>query len=133
MRTPVSIFFRAAAVCLLLLAGVFVGCGGDNEPPAAINPGPPIRKAFLLSLDSAAMQIRTYAMQNGSVPEGEGVQTLFAAGVRSVPENDPWGGTVRYEGRGRSFTLSSAGPDGRWGTKDDCVVTESSAMGAGGY
>lgn len=114
---------------LLLLLGVAVlaamaACEGKSSgpPPAAFNPGPPIRKAFIVSLESANDAITQYQVDNGQIPQGEGMEVLLKAGIRSIPSVDPWGGKVRYEGRGNNYTLSSAGPDRRWGTQDDVVV-----------
>ena len=108
----------AAAVLLL----VFTGCGSSgDEPPAALNPAPPVRKAFIVSLSVVAQQISQYQMMNGHVPEGDGVAALYQARITSAPQLDPWGNEVRYHGEGASYTLSSAGPDQEWGTKDDIL------------
>lgn len=109
----------AAVVAITLLTA----CGNSgNEPPAAINPIPPIRNAFKLSLDAVATQIRNYAVENGHVPEGDDVSALLKAGIRDAPQVDPWNTPVRYHGQGSSFVLSSAGPDKKWGTPDDIVI-----------
>ncbi|MGC8763661.1 MAG: hypothetical protein ACP5VN_08545 [Acidobacteriota bacterium] len=121
MRRGARLHRVAAWLVPLLLAAA---CGsGEGDVPAGLNPGPPIRKAFQLSLEQAAREIQQAARSRGEVPQGEGREVLLAAGVRTVPQLDPWGGEVRYAGEGSRFTLSSAGPDGRWGTDDDLVVT----------
>ncbi len=115
-------FLQAAVWPLALLLAAACG-SGEGDVPAGLNPGPPIRKAFQLSLEQAGREIQQAARSRGEVPQGEGREVLLAAGVRTVPQFDPWGGEVRYRGEGPRFTLSSAGPDGRWGTDDDLVVT----------
>lgn len=113
---------RAAVWPLALL--LTAACGsGEGDVPTGLNPGPPIRRAFQLSLVQAGREIQQAARSRGEVPQGEGREVLLAAGFRTVPQFDPWGGEVRYSGEGSRFTLSSAGPDGRWGTDDDLVVT----------
>lgn len=121
MRSAVRWLATVVGSLFLLVAGA---CGsGEGDVPAGLNPGPPVRKAFRLSLEQAAGEIRQAARDRGEVPQGEGLTVLWAAGVRSVPQFDPWGGEVKYAGEGSRFTLSSAGPDGRWGTDDDLVLT----------
>jgi hypothetical protein len=116
-RTQWTVFVAAG----LLLASAACGSPGD-EPPAALNPAPPVRKAFVVSLTVAAQQISQYQMMNGQVPEGDSVAALNQTRMISAPQTDPWGNEVRYHGEGASYTLSSAGPDRRWGTKDDIVI-----------
>jgi hypothetical protein len=106
---------------LAMLAGL--GCGtSSNEPPASLNYAPISRKAFAASLEATAQGIGQYALENGQVPQGEGVQVLYQEGIRGAPSKDPWDGEVRYYGEGNRFTLSSAGPDRQWETKDDIVI-----------
>jgi len=112
----------ATGFILILLAA---GCGkSDNEPPAALNPAPAMRKAFMVSLKTAGEQVRNYAIENGHVPEGDSVEVPIAAGLRTTPSMDPWGNAVQYKGEGNHYSFSSAGPDKQWGTKDDIVITD---------
>jgi len=118
----------AISLGMACLLGLFIACGSSSsEPPAALNPAPPIRKAFLVSLQVAGTQIAQYETMHGHVPEGDGMGVLLAAGMRSVPQMDPWGNEVKYHGSGSSYTLSSAGPDGQWGTPDDIVIEDGQA------
>ncbi len=113
------------AVLALLAVALVTACGkSNNEPPAALNPAPPLRKAFTLSLIGSGTLIRNYGIENDGVPKGKGVAVLVAAGLKSIPRTDPWGEKVRYVGSGLHYKLSSAGPDRQWGTKDDIVVTD---------
>ncbi len=113
----------AAVLFAAVVLTLFAGCGkSGHEPPAAINPIPPIRNAFKLSMDAVAGQIRNYAIENGQVPQGDDVSALLKAGIRDAPQVDPWNTPVRYRGEGNAFVLSSAGPDKKWGTSDDIVV-----------
>lgn len=120
MKTIRLLFF----VALAILSAAFLSCGDSGtEMPAGLNPGPPVRKAFMLTLDATAREIRDYARENGHVPRGDGSEALVAAGIRSAPVTDPWGNPVRYSGEGMTFTLASAGPDQQWGTEDDLSVS----------
>ncbi len=113
----------AAVLCAVMVLALLTGCGkSDHEPPAAINPIPPIRNAFKLSMDAVASQIRNYAIENGQVPQGDDVSALLKAGIRDAPQVDPWNTPVHYHGEGGTFVLSSAGPDRKWGTSDDIVI-----------
>jgi len=116
----------AAGIAAWALAlGLLVACGSSNsEPPDAINPALNTRKAFLVSLQVAGTQISQYEMMHGHVPEGDGVGVLIEAGLRTVPQMDPWGNEVKYHGSGSNWTLSSAGPDNQWGTRDDIVIED---------
>jgi len=115
--------FLVAVLAAISAIALLTACGkSDKEPPAAINPIPPIRNAFKLSLGAVATQIRNYAVENGHVPEGEDVSALLKAGIRDAPQVDPWNTQVRYHGEGTSFVLSSAGPDKKWATPDDIVI-----------
>jgi len=115
---------------LLMVVGAFgliagmTGCtqSEENAVKDAFDPGPPIRKAFSVSLEVVAQQIIQYDSVNGQVPQGDGLLVLQQAGMRSTPDTDPWGNKIRYHGEGSHFTLSSAGPDCKWGTKDDIVI-----------
>ena len=49
---------------------------------------------------------------------------LMAAGIKGIPDKDPWDGEVRYHGEGQHFTLKSPGPDGKWGTRDDITIAD---------
>jgi hypothetical protein len=107
----------------LLSLGFGIGCTQQDEEAvkAQFNPGPPIRKAFTVSLQMVAQQIDQRADMGGQVPQGDGVEALNQAGIRGVPGVDPWGNPLRYHGEGGHYTLSSAGPDQQWGTQDDVV------------
>ncbi len=113
----------AAVLFAAAMFALFSGCGkSGHEPPAAVNPIPPIRNAFKLSMNAVASQIRNYAIENGQVPQGDDVSALLKAGIRDAPQVDPWNTPVHYHGEDNTFVLSSAGPDKKWGTSDDIVV-----------
>jgi hypothetical protein len=110
-------------LCVLVML-VGLGCSSADEQAfkEGLNPAPPIRKAFLVSLEVYAQQIDQYVMMRGEAPQGDGVEVVQQAGIRGVPTKDPWDGEVRYHGEGAHYTLSSAGPDTQWETKDDIVI-----------
>ena len=110
------------AALLVLLVGL--GCSSADEQAfkEGLNPAPPIRKAFVVSLEVNAQQIDQYVMMRGEAPQGDGAEVLQQAGIRGMPTKDPWDGEVRYHGEGTHYTLSSAGPDTQWETKDDIVI-----------
>ena len=113
--------------CAALFAAVLLSaCSGgtDDTPPAALNPAPPIRKAFIdrmLSFDAALQGVR---VESGHFPEGQGVLVVREAGISNFPSEDPWGGEIRYSGSGSGYEISSAGPDKAWGTKDDVRIRD---------
>ena len=113
----------AAMACgLLALLAACSGTAEDNQPPAALNPAPPIRRAFIdkmISFDHAFVAIRT---ESGQVPQGTSIQVVRDAGISNFPAEDPWGGEIRYSGSGMDYEISSAGPDKAWGTKDDVMI-----------
>jgi hypothetical protein len=114
---------RPVVACALLLLASAWGCGpADTEPPAALNPAPPIRNAFIVQIISFDGAIAAYRSENGHVPEGTGFQVLRDAGLTNVPSEDPWGGKLRYSGSGQDYEFASAGPDKAWGTKDDVRI-----------
>jgi hypothetical protein len=123
-RTAAAVRNGAAALAaaFLLLAGLACSTADEQAVQQGLNPAPPIRKAFSVSLEITAQQIGQYALENGQVPQGEGVEVLHRAGIRNAPSMDPWSGEVRYVGEGSHFTLSSAGPDTQWETEDDLVI-----------
>jgi hypothetical protein len=102
------------------------GCSKSEEQAVqeGLNPATPIRKAFAVSLEVYAQQISQQEALSGRIPQGDGIAVLERAGIRGVPGTDPWGNEVRYHGEGSRFTLSSAGPDGQWGTRDDIVISK---------
>jgi len=113
-------------VPLVAIVAALSGCtqSEENAVKEGLNPATPIRKAFATSLEVYAQQVSQRENVSGHVPEGDGVAVLEHAGIRGIPNTDPWGNEVRYHGEGDHFTLSSAGPDGQWGTKDDIVISK---------
>jgi hypothetical protein len=112
----------AMACGIVALFGACSGTVQDSEPPAALNPAPPIRKAFIdrmLSFNTAFVGIRT---ESGKVPEGTTIQAVREAGITNFPAEDPWGGEIHYSGSGLDYEISSAGPDKVWKTKDDILI-----------
>ena len=65
--------------------------------------------------------IEYYVAAEGSVPAD--LKELFTSRLVGGDTSDAWGRPIRYEKLSDSdFRLTSAGPDGRFGTKDDIVV-----------
>ena len=65
--------------------------------------------------------VEFYVTAEGSVPAD--LKELFASRFVGGDVSDAWGRPIRYEKLSDSgFRLTSAGPDGRLGTKDDIVV-----------
>ena len=125
-RKTAARFLRQGAMAVVagcvLLAGLGCSTADEQAVQQGLNPAPPIRKAFATSLEITAQQVGQYALENGQVPQGEGVEVLHRAGIRNAPTMDPWSGEVRYVGEENRFTLSSAGPDTQWDTEDDIVI-----------
>ncbi len=125
---------HAASVALwtfitLLLAGNLACSSESTESqeeevniPAAFNPAPPIRRAFIVKLQVLDRQIQGYRAMQGTYPVGEGIAVLHAAGITSAPSSDPWNNAVIYKGESDRYEFASAGPDRAWKTKDDIKI-----------
>jgi hypothetical protein len=67
--------------------------------------------------------IASYIATEGQPPAG--LQDLRSAGMLAGSVRDAWGREIRYERRSdSSFRLTSAGPDGIFGTADDIRVDD---------
>ena len=122
----------AGALFLFLAVALFSGCSQEQkeaEIPANINPIIPIRNAFIDRLVSLDQPIQGFKAETGHVPEGNSMSVVRDAGISPVPDKDPWGGSVEYSGSGLDYEIKSAGPDKRWGTKDDITVRNGSLQG----
>lgn len=119
MRSQMSLVLCAA--CLVLASGCSTSSTEDSPD---LNPAKPLRDAFAVSLQVAALQITQRQNVTGELPQGDGLQVLIAAGIKGIPDKDPWDGEVRYHGEGQHFTLKSPGPDGKWGTRDDITIAD---------
>jgi hypothetical protein len=117
MRSVMSLFLQGA------LLAVFSACT-SSEPPPQLNPGKSLRAAALATLEVYGAQLSQIQNVQGALPEGDGVQVLLDAGIRTVPRTDPFGSEMGYHNDGAHWTLSSAGPDMAWGTPDDIVVED---------
>jgi type II secretion system protein G len=126
----------------LVIAGVLVGCGSSGPsrparpPRPAINledRGEPIPVAALLRVARAELKaistaLRLYQLDVGVLPStAQGLKALLRnpgeAGwkgpyLTALPR-DPWGRAYRYRCEGKTFTVSSVGPDGTAGNADD--------------
>src|SRR4030042_1454794 len=72
------------------------------------------------NLESLSRQVLSYASEGGGLPETLEALRRFHPTAGALP--DVWGRKIRYEKLSdASFRLSSAGPDGAFGTKDDIV------------
>jgi hypothetical protein len=111
-----------AAAILSLLAS-FAACG-SSEPPLQMNPGKSLRTAYVAAMQVYAAQLSQIQNVRGQLPEGDGVQVLRDHGITVVPATDSFGTELRYHNDGTHWTLSSAGPDLKWGTPDDIVFED---------
>lgn len=100
---------------------------------AAVNLGGKMGKAQVNAAKSSVEAIRTgvkmYEVDTGKFPAS--LQNLLTKGnepnwsgpylekaEQGLPK-DPWGNEFHYTVQGNQFTVSSAGPDGTFGTEDD--------------
>ncbi|MBQ9345554.1 MAG: type II secretion system major pseudopilin GspG [Kiritimatiellae bacterium] len=84
------------------------------------------QNAAASSIGSIGLAINMYEVDNGKYPDS--LQNLVTKGSednwngpyleKGVPK-DPWGHDFQYSKNGNQYTLSSAGPDGSFGTEDD--------------
>jgi hypothetical protein len=96
----------------------------SSDPPDQLNPGKSLRAAAAATLEVYGAQLSQIQNVQGTLPEGDGVQVLLDAGIRAVPRTDPFGTEIGYRNDGAHWTLSSAGPDMKWGTPDDIVIED---------
>ncbi len=110
----VAVFIAGVAV-LVYQASVFPVC--DDE-----------RGAQIVMLDELSQRIETARAKTGRHPTTAEVDLLMREPIPYLPyfdrpKRDVWGGQHRYvypaEHSEHGFDLSSAGPDGRFGTEDD--------------
>ena len=64
------------------------------------------------------MQYRKYPSSLNDLVEAKGDDEPVIDGGEGVLE-DPWGTEYKYEKKGKTFAIVSAGPDGEFGTDDD--------------
>lgn len=127
---------KLAQVSLVLSALLFVtfGAAGVNGIPGVIERGRLRRKAATNAMAyQNASTLREYYRQYGTFPRE--TADLSRVTQESIPHSDYWGtefkytpyGTVASRGNAVSFsnyTLTSAGPDGEFGTSDDIVMID---------
>lgn len=82
-------------------------------------------------LDSIATALESYRRERGfyieSKSEAALIDNLNPRYLARVIRVDPWSRPYAYEGTNTSFTLRSAGPDGKMNTGDDVVLTSGQA------
>jgi general secretion pathway protein G len=68
-------------------------------------------------------QLRALVQNPGNAPKWRGPY------IEEEKLRDPWGNELQYESDGRTFKLTSGGPDGTIGNEDDVTYPESSQQG----
>ncbi len=111
------------ALAALGLLTVFAACG-SSEPPMSMNPGKSLRAGYVAAMQVYAAQLSQIQNVRGQLPEGDGVKVLLEHGINVVPSTDAFGTELRFHNDGTHWTLSSAGPDMKWGTPDDIVIED---------
>jgi hypothetical protein len=80
-------------------------------------------------LESIATALESYRRERGAYIESKSeaalIDHLNPRYLARVIRVDPWSRPYGYEGTSTSFTLRSAGPDGKMNTDDDVVLTSS--------
>jgi hypothetical protein len=103
-----------------------------DELLAAINEGR--RRTTSDSMQQLADGIEKYRAANGALPTARDItalsDTLHPRYMNVLVREDGWGHAIIYEVTGNAtYRLLSLGPDGRQGTSDDIVVSNSRAAG----
>jgi hypothetical protein len=78
-------------------------------------------------LEGLRLALERHAADHGGYPPGSSlgaIRTDLAPYLAPLQESDAWGGVMSYQSDGRTYTIVSAGPDGRSGTQDDIVMTD---------
>lgn len=107
-------------VIIGILAAVVVPNLGGKVGQAQTN-------AAKASVQAISMAVDLYELDNGKYPDS--LQSLINKGSeinwngpylkKSEIPKDPWGNEFQYTKQGSSYTISSAGPDGSFGSGDD--------------
>lgn len=111
----------------ILLVVVIIGIlAAVAVPKLSGRVGQAKQNAASSSIGSIGLAINMYEVDNGKYPDS--LQNLVTKGSednwngpyleKGVPK-DPWGHDFQYSKNGNQYTLSSAGPDGSFGTEDD--------------
>lgn len=81
------------------------------------------------NMETLARAIEASAVDRGGYPQGASIDqatsVLVPTYLPGAVTTDAWGNTFLYRSDGRSFTLTSPGADGRAGSDDDVVMTDS--------
>ncbi len=114
------------AMCVLL-----AGCGrtGENAARAELRALDQGRITGTKgTMETLARALSAYAIDQGGYPRGssirDAVAALTPAFLPSPVGTDEWGNPFGYQSDTRSFTLTSAGADGRAATADDIVLVD---------
>jgi hypothetical protein len=107
--------FAVAGVIIGLIGSVIWGVFGTSAWIA--------RHGFFLATEY--VEVRSAVERYSAAHNGELPADLATAGVVGDAAKDPWGKEYRFEvaADGKSWTLTSASYDGRFGTADDAVFT----------
>lgn len=78
------------------------------------------------SVEAIGLAVKMYEVDNGKFPDS--LQNLVSKGSeinwngpyleKGIPK-DPWGNEFQYSKNGNEYTVTSAGPDGTFGSEDD--------------
>jgi general secretion pathway protein G len=106
---------------IAILAGVAAVATGGRTKKARV-------AAARADIDAIGLAIDTYEIDNGKYPSG--LQNLLTSSgepgwdgpylkkTDGVPV-DPWGNAYQFQAGDKTYTLTSAGPDGSFGSEDD--------------
>jgi hypothetical protein len=90
--------------------------------------------ATMLQMGEAAGALEAYKTANGAYPEGDSPEVLAVLVPDYLAEEtqrqDAWNQDFLYQSDGDEYTLTSAGPDGQPGTKDDINLFNGEFIGA---
>jgi len=85
------------------------------------------RTETLAKMRKLAAGIEVYRARRGSLPTARDIveltDQLHPEYMSELIREDGWGNEIQYAISGSTFHLRSSGPDGRFGTTDDLVVT----------
>ncbi len=112
----------AAVVCALLISAFTNSSSSPHEASAGDDPRQTVRTAE--SLVAGAVVIRGWANEHGRLPSSERGDALLRQSLLA----DPWSNELRYELTAELWRVTSAGPDGAFGTADDVLGRSYSAQ-----
>jgi hypothetical protein len=121
-----ALLFAAATLPILVAACGRTGEDYSREVVRAVDQGRLVGTRG--TMETIGRALAAHAVDRGGYPAGGTARDLLAAlspaFLPAAQAIDAWGNELHYSSDTRTYTLTSAGADGRVGTDDDVVMVE---------